>query len=282
MKQFKISVMLSNLRIKDPWEAMKLAADIGLEGVQTRASGEFAPDRMDAAACKKLRDYVKGLGLEISAVAAWGGGVDLGEREKHEENIAEAHKILQLVADLEVGIWQSHIGIIPTDAEDPRYAAFIDALGRIAVRAEELDVLFAIETGPEPPAVLKRVIDTIGSRTICANYDPANLVLWPAILAKRGGYPYDKEKALREFLPTDGAKLLGPHIPHVHAKDGVVLEDGTHKEVPLGEGWIDWPRFLGHLEDAGFDGYLAIERETGGDPVGDIKAAADFLRSVRW
>ncbi|MGI6610777.1 MAG: sugar phosphate isomerase/epimerase family protein [Limnochordia bacterium] len=282
MKQFKLSVMLSNLRIKDPWEAMRHAAEIGLEGVQTRASGEFAPDNMDVAARKKLMDFVKELGIEISAVAAWGGGVDLGQREKHEENIAEAFKILELVTDLEVGIWQSHIGIIPSDAADPRWSAFIDALGRIAARGEELGACLAIETGPEPPAVLKRVIETVGSDTIRVNYDPGNLILWPAILAQRGGYAYDREAAMREYMPTEGAALLGPYIPHVHAKDALVHEDGTRQEVPLGQGWVDWPRFLGHLEAAGFDGYLAIERETGQDPAGDIKAAADFLRSVRW
>ena len=281
MKQYKISVMLSNLRIKDPWEAMRHAAEIGLDGVQIRASGEFAPDRMDSAACRKLLDYVKGLGIEISAVAAWGGSVDLGEREKHEVNIAEAFKILQLVTDLGSASGSHTPGSCPATLPI-RWSAFIDALGRIAVRAEELGACLAIETGPEPPVVLKKVIDTVGSDAIRVNYDPGNFILWPAILAQRGGYPYDREAAMREFMPTEGAALLGPYIVHVHAKDAIVHEDGTRQEVPLGEGWVDWPRFLRYLEEAGFDGYLAIERETGQDPAGDIKAAAEFLRSVRW
>ena len=67
---------------------------------------------------------------------------------------------------------------------------------------------------------------------------------------------------------------------HTHAKDALVHPDGKRQEVPLGTGWVDWPRYVGYLREAGFDGYFAIERETGEDPVGDIQAAVDFLRTL--
>ena len=57
-------------------------------------------------------------------------------------------------------------------------------------------------------------------------------------------------------------------------------EDGTAQEVPLGDGWVDWPRYVGGLRDEGFDGYYAIEREVGDDPVGDITKAVRFLQSL--
>ncbi len=57
-------------------------------------------------------------------------------------------------------------------------------------------------------------------------------------------------------------------------------EDGTGKEVPLGDGWVDWPRYVGYLRECGYDGYFAIEREVGANPQADIKKAVDFLRTL--
>ena len=54
----------------------------------------------------------------------------------------------------------------------------------------------------------------------------------------------------------------------------------TYKEVPLGEGSVDFPAYLKALEDIGYKGFLTIERECGPDPAADIKLAADFLRDI--
>ena len=120
----------------------------------------------------------------------------------------------------------------------------------------------------------------MGSPGLRVNYDPANLILWPPILAVRAGVPYEKEKALKDFMPVEGVKVLGPYIVHTHAKDATVDEKGQAKEVPLGEGLIDWSRYVKLLHEYGFNGCFAIERETGKDPVGDIKKAVAFLRDL--
>ena len=60
------------------------------------------------------------------------------------------------------------------------------------------------------------------------------------------------------------------------AKDGL-RGDG---EVPLGEGDVDFPRYVAALDEVGYDGFLTIEREAGGNPVGDIERAARYLRSL--
>ena len=81
-------------------------------------------------------------------------------------------------------------------------------------------------------------------------------------------------------MPVDGVKEMGQYIVHTHAKDAIVDENGHPREVPLGEGWIDWHRYVRLLREQGFKGYFAIERETGEDPVGDIRRAVAFLRTL--
>ena len=52
------------------------------------------------------------------------------------------------------------------------------------------------------------------------------------------------------------------------------------KEVPLGEGQVDWPKYIAALREIGFDGFLTIERECGDDPQADIIMAAGFLKEI--
>ncbi len=94
------------------------------------------------------------------------------------------------------------------------------------------------------------------------------------------GGVYDREKAFAEYKPVEGVKVFGKHIIHTHAKDAKVFPDIGRKEVPLGEGWIDWPKYVANLREVGYDGYYAIEREVGEDPVGDITRAIEFLRTL--
>ena len=279
MNNQRIAVSISSLRM-GPYEAMKLVADWGVGAVHLNGSGPFAPENLDDAGRRGLHEYVRSLGLEISAIVAWGGDVDLCEREGREENTQRAKQLLQLAADLECGIWAGHMGIMPPDAAGPRWDNIVSAMQQIAAYGEEVGACLAIETGPEPPAVVKQLIETVGSPAIRVNYDPANLILWPPMLAARSGEEYHSDQALAEFQPTEGVQVLGPYIVHTHAKDALVHPDGQGEEVPLGQGWVDWPRYVAYLQEAGYDGYFAIEREVGDDPVGDVKQAVEFLRGL--
>ncbi len=274
----KISVMHSNL--KRPFdEVLDLCVELELDGIH------YSCKELDArtSPLSERKEYlakIKAHGLEVSALCCWGGQVDLGDREKLPENIAWGKQLLELAIDLETTIWMAHVGVMPQDPDHPRWQAFVDATGEIAAHGEKLGACLAMETGPEPARVMQRLIETVRSSGLRANYDPANLILWPAILKQRGldDTPYDKDQAIALFEPNEGVKRLAPYIVHTHAKDALVHPDGTRQEVPLGEGFVDWQRYLGLLQEAGYDGYLAIERETGEDPVGDIRRAATFLR----
>lgn len=49
------------------------------------------------------------------------------------------------------------------------------------------------------------------------------------------------------------------------------------RELPLGEGDVNFEKYLNALRDIGYDGYLTIEREVGENPVADIEHAVKFL-----
>jgi len=275
----KIAVMLHSLRLPTE-EGLRMIADMGVPGVHLFPMGEWASLIVDAAGRREILRTVRSFGLELSALVGWGGEVDLGNPEGQAEAAAKAHAALEWAVELGCGIWMAHVGVMPMDTASERWERFRDALGQIARYGEKIGGVLAAETGPEPPFLLRQMLDEIGSSGIGINYDPANLILWPPGLAERSGKPYRREAAIELFQPNEGPLVLGGRIVHTHAKDALVREDGQCQEVPLGEGWVDWPRYVANLESIGYRGYFAIEREVGEDPVGDIRRAVEFLRTL--
>ncbi|MGI6083694.1 MAG: sugar phosphate isomerase/epimerase family protein [Limnochordia bacterium] len=276
----RLSVRLQNFNLP-PQQALPLAKEMGLDGVQlTIGSGPHAPENLDAEARQRLKETIARLGLVITAAGAGGPEFVYDDPERRPTLLARTREVIRLAADLEIPVCISHIGIIPEDESDPVRAHMVASISAAAQIAADHGVVMAIETGPESPFVLRSFIDEVDSPALKVNYDPANFVIWPALLAKRSDRQYDEREALEAFIPTEGVNLLGPHIVHVHAKDALVEPSGESRETPLGEGWVRWNRFFDLLERYGFDGYIAIERERSGDKVAQIQQAADYLRAL--
>lgn len=278
MYNFPIGVMLDSFR-KPPKEALLLAAASGADGIQLYAThGELAPESMDAAARRDFRSRTADAGLKISAVCG-DLGCGFANAALNPELIRRSKLIMELAKELGTDIVTTHIGVVPADKKAARYAIMQDACGELARYANDLGSHFAVETGPERSEVLKEFLDSLGSKGVAVNFDPANLVM---VAGER---------------PETAVKNLGEYIVHTHAKDGRQIfyrdpevifglkpDDGikqpSFEELPLGEGDVNFPQYLKALEATGYRGYLTVEREVGNDPCGDINKAVKYLRSV--
>lgn len=278
MYNFPIGVMLDSFR-KSPKEALLLAAASGADGIQLYAThGELAPESMDAAARRDFRSRTADAGLKISAVCG-DLGCGFANAALNPELIRRSKLIMELAKELGTDIVTTHIGVVPADKKAERYAIMQDACGELARYANDLGSHFAVETGPERSEVLKEFLDSLGSKGVAVNFDPANLVM---VAGER---------------PETAVKNLGEYIVHTHAKDGRQIfyrdpevifglkpDDGikqpSFEELPLGEGDVNFTQYLKALEKTGYRGYLTVEREVGNDPCGDINKAVKYLRSV--
>ena len=277
MFQFPIGVMLDSFRLPTD-EALDRAKKVGAQGIQVYATrGEMAPENLNAAARREFLAKVKDRGLIISALCG-DLGHGFGKAELNPELIEKSKRILDLAKDLETDVVTTHIGVVPTDSAHPRYAIMQDACGQLAAYADSVKAHFAIETGPETSAVLKGFLDGLHSRGVSVNLDPANLVM------VTGDDPVQAVYNLKDYIvhthAKDGRKLLdkNPEIIYRVVPDDGVVTDAAFIEVPLGEGQVDFPRYLAALEDIGYRGFLTIEREVGGNPYGDIEKAVVFLK----
>lgn len=266
---------------EDPFRGMEIAVKLGVEGVHIPAyggklnlAGKTREERI------KVRERIQTYGLEVSALIGWGGEVDLGEEKNLRENIEKGKILNETAVDIANGLWMAHVGIMPDDESNPKWARFVASLKELAQHGEEVGATLALETGPEPPVVVRKMIETINSPAIRVNFDPANLLLWPPTVYKKRGVPFDYDAAMEAFNPVQGLQVLIPYVVHAHAKDSRLEPDGKAEEVPLGTGMTNWKALHEIFKENNYQGYYAIEREAGENAMGDVKNAVEFLRSL--
>ena len=153
-----------------------------------------------------------------------------------------------------------HAGFL--DHNDAAYAKkFYERIKCLADASGEKGIVLLLETGQETAEDLAKFMEELNHPAVGVNFDPANMIL------------YDKGD------PIEAVKVLSPWIKHIHIKDANrTAETGTWgAEVPWGTGQVGAERFLKTLEEIGFDGAMAVEREAGDDRFGDIKTAVQSL-----
>ena len=96
------------------------------------------------------------------------------------------------------------------------------------------------------------------------NFDPANMILYGAGEPIAGAA---NARPLRAQRPLQGRDVVGP----TRRRRGA-------REVPLGEGDVDFPAYLRTLAEIGYDGPLTIEREIPQEPA---RQKAEIARRFR-
>lgn len=279
MKKFPIGIIINSFRTDIPTSVRK-AAECGAQGIQVYSThGEMAPENLSPEKRREFLKLVEDNGLIISALCGDLGGGGFIHKELNKERVEKSKRILDLAKDLETDIVTTHIGVVPSDPNHDRYKIMQEACHELAEYADSIDAHFAVETGPETSAVLKGFLDSLNSTGVGVNLDPANLVM------VTGDDPVQAVHNLKKYIvhthAKDGKQIFfrDPEIVYGIKKD-VIVTDDSFIEVPLGEGSVDFPKYLAALEEIGYNGFLTIEREVGDDPAKDIRAAVDFLNGL--
>lgn len=181
------------------------------------------------------------------------------------QRINELIKGSDFAKKLGVDMIATHMGFIPETPNTREYRSLIAAIRSVANHCKENDQKLLFETGQETPVTLRRAIEDTEKDNLGINLDPANLIL------------YGKAN------PVDALDVFGEYVMNIHAKDGLYPTDGKHlgREVPLGEGKVNFPAFIKKLKEIGYDSYITIEREISGEEqIADIKKAKVYLEEL--
>src|SRR6185369_5503075 len=116
----------------------------------------------------------------------------------------------------------------------------------------------------ERAASLLEFLVKLDCPNVGVNFDPANIIL------------YDMGD------PIEALRTLAPRLKQCHLKDANrTRQRGTWgEEVRLGAGEVKWPAFFEVLDEIGYSGDLAIEREAGQQRMEDILEGRRFVEGV--
>lgn len=211
------------------------------------------PDTVDRAACDAIRASASGHGIRVASLSGTYNmihpdpTVRATGRQRLGTVIAIAEAIGCGLVTLCTGtretasMWRAH-------PENATPAAWHDLLAEIAAVlpwAEARRITLGVE--PEPGNVMttsrhaRRLLDHLQSPWLKVVLDPANLL--------EHGSPEQARRAADEAVD-----LLVADVALAHAKDRAA--DGT--VVPAGTGIVDFPRLIGQLRAAGFNGAVIL------------------------
>ena len=255
----------------DPEAAIKKVHDFGFPTCQ------LGMKSLDDGMAARLRKAIDQYGVEVTSLVAGGPGpeiydfyrgpltIGLVPREYREARIAAVMKTSDFAKQCGIAGVQRHCGFIPENPNDPFYKEVVAAVREVASYCQRNGQSFRCETGQETPVTLVRMIRDTSVDTLSVNFDAANLIL------------YGKAN------PVDAIELLGPYIQGVHAKDGLYPTNPRElgREVPIGQGKVNFPVLVRKLKEAGYHGPLTIEREIeGAEQTRDILASKAYLEKL--
>jgi sugar phosphate isomerase/epimerase len=159
-------------------------------------------------------------------------------------------------------------------ASEQDFLATAEQLKQAGRQAADLGVNIAIEVHQgsiaDYSASTLHLLDLVGLSNVGANPDLGN-IYWH--------YEYPEESSEEAIL------ALAPRSVYWHCKNLRRLHIPEHKRayfqrVPLPEGDIDYRFAIAAMQDAGYDGYLAIEGAQKGDQLSQDRRGLDYVRQL--
>ena len=193
----KVGVVLPSFN-KTFEEGLDLAAKYKFEGIQIWASPYLDASKQEK---KDLLAKIEDKGLKISAILLDTGYRMLFVREGNERLMDMAKRLFDIANEFGVTALTTHIGVVPEDKNSIWYEKLYTNFKELADYAYSANCKFAVETGPEPSARLKEFLDSVNSKGVAVNLDPANLV------------------SVQNEDPVQAVYNLKDYIIHTHAKD---------------------------------------------------------------
>ena len=159
----------------------------------------------------------------------------------------------------------THMGFLPENPGTTEFHEVVSAIRVVAEYMAENGQYLLFEAGQETPVTLLRTIEAVGTKNLGVNLDTANLIV------------YGKGN------PVDALDVFGKYVRGTHMKDGFFPTDGMQlgKQVPVGEGKVDFATVIEKLKALGYQGALTIEREIKGEQqLADILSAKAYIENL--
>ncbi len=241
-------------------EALGSAARLKFGAVEIAAvTGPISPEELSRSGQRDLVNTVRGMGMQLGALAADMGGGRFADSSAVEQRLERTRGILEMAAGMHVPVVTTHLGRF--DAAVVQGSHLLEAVREIADMADRTGTMVALEAAAEP-ALLAELIKQVGCPLVGACYDPATLLI-------------------EGFEAAAGFEPLADRIFTAHVRDAVAgLVDRPGRETPLGQGEVDLAEVLAGLEQAGYRAAPYIRRSGAERPLDDLADAKRRLDAM--
>jgi sugar phosphate isomerase/epimerase len=206
---------------------------------------------------KPIKEAMQKYNIQVLALFTLGPGNttwDFYEGQQDIGLVSKTHREARVNALIElsdlakacgIGMIETHVGFLPENPNDPNYKPTVEALKKVIGHCAKNKQHFLYHAGQESPTTLLRTMQDVGLENQGVGMDTANLIMYDR------GHPYYS------------LDVYGKYIKLVNAKDGLYPTDPRNlgKEVPIGEGKVDFPSLFKKLKANGYKGPIIIERE---------------------
>ncbi|MGH9378457.1 MAG: sugar phosphate isomerase/epimerase family protein [Terriglobia bacterium] len=255
----------------NPEKAIDLVHSLGFPTCQLEMS-DFTPDL-----AQRLRQALDRHKVEATALVTGGPGPDIYDFYQgpltcglvppatRAARVARLKQASDFAKRVGIPAVQTHCGFIPSNPADPLYKEVVAAIREVASTCRKNGQMFRYETGQETPITMLRAIEDVGLDNQGINFDTGNFIL------------YDTGN------PVDALDVVGRYVQGTHMKDGVFPANPRDlgREVPIGQGKVDFPRLIKRLRELNYQGALTIEREISGpQQMEDIRREKKYLEKL--
>ncbi|MGI5818596.1 MAG: sugar phosphate isomerase/epimerase family protein [Armatimonadota bacterium] len=259
-----MKVGIGAARFGDMQEAFQMAPEIGFNGLEIpfNSVDDYEAELIfTREGVQQLRGWAEQYAVEMPSCVA-GRYNHRGFPDEDPAVRAEAVELMMHLIDrcAEAGIGNilvAFFGSQMLDSEE-RIERAVEGVRECAQRAESQGVTLALE-GTVDVETWLRIIEAIDSDAVGVYYDVGN--------AARFGL--DGPSELRRL---DAEGLLA----QIHIKD-MTLE---HRNMPLGEGAVDWSAVSVALREISYDDYLVLETPRSDNPRADYAAWLEFTHAL--
>jgi sugar phosphate isomerase/epimerase len=221
--------------------ALALIQRHGFQGIEIRSLWNTHPHKLSPEQCRRIRDRVGSVGIELVAFGSPAFKRPLPHSSKEED---AALRVLERSLGVARALGNPPMRIFSfyrQKAPCPEAAA--EVMARIFDRLSWPDLPLLLENGTRShtPTVttLLELLDMLGPWPLKALWDPGNAAF----------------SGLEKTPPLKAYQALQPRLHLIHVKD----PQASHSYTRLGRGDLPWQEIVNRLAVDNFDGYLSLE-----------------------
>jgi len=245
--------------------ALSAARELGFDGVEIWGREPHVPEKFDE---NRMRAIVKL--IEASGVTPHVFGSYLRFGATRNDGDVELSDVLHLAHWLKTPIVRVWASDVPSaKATDEIWERAVNEAREASIRADKLGMTLVVEmhggTLADTSAGALRLIEEVGMPNLRLNFQ---------IASHNDGQ-----------TPEERLQAVLPWVSHVHAQNIAYLpsaENEKLKRSPLSAGVASYPRLLGILKDACYQGHIAVEfaYDEGAGKAASLASDLQFLRAL--